>query len=160
MGWSLKVVYLIKFLWKGWENLSILQHKMIPERAIMDAILFLNVNSTDTSLDFSDYVPIAYNSFRTTAGEQYSMHRLEHIAWEVSDYLWHCLLRNVCIDFPQKYSKSWIHAYKYSINKVVRMTGIYMSCSMGKPTTWSKFLIGTFLHKNYFHALKYHHLKY
>ena len=35
-----------------------------------------------------------------------------------------------------------------------------MSHSMGKPTTWSKFWIFTFLHKNYFHALDDHHLKY
>ena len=31
---------------------------------------------------------------------------------------------------------------------------------MGKPTTWSKFLICTVLHKNYFRALNDHHLKY
>ena len=34
----------------------------------------------------------------------------------------------------------------------------YMSRSMGKPKTWSKFWICTLLHKNYFHALNDYHL--
>ena len=35
----------------------------------------------------------------------------------------------------------------------------YMSRSIRKPTTWSKFSISAFLHKNYLHTLNNHHLE-
>ena len=50
---------------------------------------------------------------------------------------------------------------KKQINKcLTRQNKTHLSRSIRKPTTWLKFLICTFLPKNYFHALHDHYLKY
>ena len=68
----------------------------------------------------------------------------------------------VSFKFMQRFvkcNKYHIHLWK-KCKFGLRACWLYMSRSMGKPTTWSKFSISALLHKNYLHLLNNRHLKY